>query len=131
MSMPSILEDARARKGYTQTELAEIADVSQALISRIENEDVNPRASTLRELFHHLEPVPGTVGNRSTTQSSSESDILDQIEQEFGNVEEISSQNESEVEDNGSNEVQRCTECGSDFSSYADPSYCPDCGTEI
>lgn len=54
ISMPSVLKDARSQAGYTQRELANIADVSQPLISRIERQDVNPRASTLRELFSHL-----------------------------------------------------------------------------
>jgi predicted transcriptional regulator len=43
ISMPSVLKDARKRTGYTQGELAEVADVSQPLISRIERQDVNPK----------------------------------------------------------------------------------------
>lgn len=42
ISMPSVLKDARSQAGYTQSELAKIAGVSQPLISRIERQDVNP-----------------------------------------------------------------------------------------
>lgn len=98
ISMPSVLKDARNRTGYTQGELAEVADVSQPLISRIERQDVNPKASTLRELFSHLEPLPESDGDEVFKRSTTESDLVEKIEWEFENVEGTSSQPASEEE---------------------------------
>jgi predicted transcriptional regulator len=88
MSMPSLLKDARKRSGYTQGELAEIADVSQPLISRIENQDINPRASTLRELFRHIDQTKEKNKDyqESSKQHTTESDLVEKIEQEFSDV---------------------------------------------
>jgi predicted transcriptional regulator len=44
------LREARKDRGVSQRELAERAGVSQPLISRIENEDVDPRLSTLHRI---------------------------------------------------------------------------------
>lgn len=41
------IKDARQSRGLTQAEVTESAGVSQPLLSRIENEDVDPRLSTL------------------------------------------------------------------------------------
>jgi len=91
MSMPSLLEDARKRSGYTQGELAEVADVSQPLISRIESQDVNPRASTLRELFSHLDRSKKDNDDyKISKQHATESDLLEEIEQEFSEVDQTS-----------------------------------------
>jgi predicted transcriptional regulator len=45
----------------TQSELAEMADVSQPLIARIEGNDVDPRLSTLRRIVAALEDAAGDV----------------------------------------------------------------------
>ena len=45
--VPDALQNRREQAGLTQRELADAADVSQPLISRIENESVDPRALTL------------------------------------------------------------------------------------
>jgi transcriptional regulator with XRE-family HTH domain len=131
ISMPSVLKDARKRTGYTQGELAEVADVSQPLISRIERQDVNPKASTLRELFSHLDPLPESDGEAASEQSTTESDLVEKIEWEFENVEGASSQPSAGGKGTSNSENRRCSECGSDLSSYPDPSYCPNCGVDL
>lgn len=55
-------EDLRERRNaleLTQSELAEMADVSQPLIARIEGGDVDPRLSTLRRIVNALEEAEG------------------------------------------------------------------------
>jgi transcriptional regulator with XRE-family HTH domain len=131
ISMPSVLKDARKRTGYTQGELAEVADVSQPLISRIERQDVNPKASTLRELFSHLEPLPESDGDKAVTQPSVGSDLIEKIEWEFEEVEGISSHTESEGKGTSPKKPTQCTGCGVDLSPYPDPSFCPNCGNEL
>jgi len=81
--VPSVLKEARKQAGYTQGELAEAANVSQPLISRIEREDVNPRASTLRSLFEHLDPVSVVDDDRTLATSSTDSNILAEVESEL------------------------------------------------
>ena len=129
MSMPSVLKDARTRTGYTQGELAEVAGVSQPLISRIERQDVNPRTSTLRELFSHLDLQTDSVSKKSPTQPTAKSDLIEKIEWEFENVEGMSGSNTERPRLNEEDDL--CPECSSDLSVYSSPSYCPDCGTEL
>lgn len=79
--LPGALRDARKRTGYTQGGLADAADVSQPLISRIENDDVNPRTSTLRAIFEELD-----IDERkddAESDSEEEQDILAQLNAEF------------------------------------------------
>jgi predicted transcriptional regulator len=81
--VPSALREARKQGGYTQSELAEAANVSQPLISRIESEDVNPRASTLRSLFEHVDMV-STIDNGGTvTTLDTDSNVLAEVESEL------------------------------------------------
>jgi len=44
------IKTARKSKGLTQSAVAEEADVSQAYLSRVENEDVDPRITTLHRV---------------------------------------------------------------------------------
>lgn len=129
LSMPSVLKDARKRTGYTQRELADVADVSQPLISRIERQDVNPRSSTLRSLFSHLDPVTTSPETGSSTSSTTGSSLREKIEWEFENIQSSSERSRSKDDRGGGKEL--CPECNSDLSSYPNPSYCPDCGTEL
>ncbi len=79
--LPGALRDARKRTGYTQGGLADAADVSQPLISRLENGDVNPRTSTLRAIFDELD-----IDEREDATGSDpeeEQDILTQLNAEF------------------------------------------------
>lgn len=131
MSMPSVLKDARTRTGYTQGELAEVAGVSQPLISRIERKDVNPRTSTLRELFNHLDPLSESDDDEISTQPTTNSDLAEKIEWEFENVEGVSSQSEPETKGTSTSETNRCSECDLDLSPYPDPSFCPNCGNTL
>jgi predicted transcriptional regulator len=48
------LKERREELDLTQSELAEMADVSQPLIARIEGGDVDPRLSTLRRIVNAL-----------------------------------------------------------------------------
>ena len=63
MELPSP-EDLRERRNevdLTQSALAERADVSQPLIARVENDDVDPRLSTLRRIVEALDAAEGEV----------------------------------------------------------------------
>ena len=86
ISMPSVLEDARKRTGYTQGELTDAAGVSQPLISRIERQDVNPRSSTLRSLFDELESATDSPDTESSASPTSGSSLREKIEWEFESV---------------------------------------------
>lgn len=61
MPLVSLRDIRRMRQnlGMTQQELADRADVSQPLIARIENEDVDPRWSTLQRVIQALETAAG------------------------------------------------------------------------
>lgn len=79
--LPEALRGARKRTGYSQGELADSAGVSQPLISRIENDNVNPRASTLQAILGEL-----NIGERedtARTDTPEEQDILTQLNSEF------------------------------------------------
>jgi predicted transcriptional regulator len=56
---PEDLCERRNALELTQSELAEMADVSQPLIARIEGGDVDPRLSTLRRIVNALEEAEG------------------------------------------------------------------------
>jgi predicted transcriptional regulator len=58
---PDDLRQRRDEVGLTQSALAERADVSQPLIARIENDDVDPRLSTLRRIVNALDAAEGEV----------------------------------------------------------------------
>lgn len=131
ISMPSVLKDAQKRTGYTQGELAEFADVSQPLISRIERQDVNPRASTLRELFSYLDPLPDSNENGVSSEPSAESELIQKIEWEFEEVEGTSSSLDPDAGSISPNEADQCAECGADLSTLPDPNYCPSCGVDL
>ncbi|MFB6173419.1 MAG: CBS domain-containing protein [Halobacteriales archaeon] len=63
MDLPTS-EDLRTRReelDLTQSELADLAGVSQPLIARIEGGDVDPRLSTLRDIVGALDEVAGGV----------------------------------------------------------------------
>jgi predicted transcriptional regulator len=99
ISMPSVLKDARKQTGYTQGELADVAGVSQPLISRIERQDVNPRSSTLRLLFSHLDPLTTSIDAESSTPSTTDSSILEEIEHEFETIQGPSNLSDSNEDD--------------------------------
>lgn len=129
ISMPSVLQDARKRTGYTQGELADAAGVSQPLISRIEREDVNPRSSTLRLLFDQLESADDSPDTGSSASSTSSFSLREKIEWEFENVQ--GSSEDPTANKHDQSDRQPCPACGSDLSSFQAPSYCPDCGAEF
>jgi len=58
---PADLRERRDRLELTQSELADMADVSQPLIARIEGGDVDPRLSTLRSIVNALEEAEGGI----------------------------------------------------------------------
>lgn len=58
---PDDLRERRNELDLTQSELAEMADVSQPLIARIEGDDVDPRLSTLRRIVNALDQAAGDV----------------------------------------------------------------------
>ncbi|MFB6124122.1 MAG: CBS domain-containing protein [Haloferacaceae archaeon] len=58
---PQDLKERRTSFDLTQSELAEMAGVSQPLIARIEGGDVDPRLSTLRRIVNALEEAEGSV----------------------------------------------------------------------
>ena len=58
---PQDLRERRKSLELTQSALAEMADVSQPLIARIEGGDVDPRLSTLRRIVNALDQAAGEV----------------------------------------------------------------------
>ena len=58
---PQDLRERRTSLDLTQSELAEMAEVSQPLIARIEGGDVDPRLSTLRRIVNALDEAEGSV----------------------------------------------------------------------
>jgi len=56
---PDDLRERRKQLDLTQSELADMADVSQPLIARIEGNDVDPRLSTLRRIVNALNEATG------------------------------------------------------------------------
>jgi predicted transcriptional regulator len=58
---PDDLKERRNELELTQSELADMADVSQPLIARIEGGDVDPRLSTLRRIVNALDEAAGDV----------------------------------------------------------------------
>ncbi|MFB6297178.1 MAG: CBS domain-containing protein [Salinirussus sp.] len=58
---PEDLCERREQLDLTQSELAARAEVSQPLIARIENDDVDPRLSTLRRIVGALDEAEGGV----------------------------------------------------------------------
>ncbi|MFB6252158.1 MAG: CBS domain-containing protein [Halobellus sp.] len=58
---PQDLRQRRTNLDLTQSRLAEMAEVSQPLIARIEGGDVDPRLSTLRRIVNALEEAEGSV----------------------------------------------------------------------
>ena len=58
---PQDLRTRREALDLTQSKLAEMADVSQPLIARIEGGDVDPRLSTLSRIVNALEEAAGGV----------------------------------------------------------------------
>jgi predicted transcriptional regulator len=58
---PQDLKERREALNLTQSSLAEMADVSQPLIARIEGGDVDPRLSTLRRIVNALQEAEGDV----------------------------------------------------------------------
>jgi predicted transcriptional regulator len=58
---PQDLRQRRTDLELTQSRLAEMADVSQPLIARIEGGDVDPRLSTLRRIVEALDEAEGEI----------------------------------------------------------------------
>jgi predicted transcriptional regulator len=58
---PQDLRERRTDLGLTQSRLAEMADVSQPLVARIEGGDVDPRLSTLRRIVEALDEAEGEI----------------------------------------------------------------------
>jgi predicted transcriptional regulator len=58
---PTELKERRTELDLTQSQLAEMAGVSQPLIARIEGEDVDPRLSTLRRIVTALNEAEGSI----------------------------------------------------------------------
>lgn len=132
ISMPSVLKDARSQSGYTQGELAKIAGVSQPLISRIERQNVNPRASTLRELFSHLDPQMDAGSSEPSTRSTGDSDLIEELKSEFESIQRSASRSNERAGESSNVKVNdQCVECSVDLSTYQNPNYCPNCGTEF
>lgn len=130
LTLPSALKNARTQAGYTQGELADAAEVSQALISRIENEDVNPRVSTLRNLFEEIDPTADT--EIKTSSDSTAKDPLEQIESEFEDMmTTVSDSDQPSGSGSGDSTPDRCGTCGDDLTEFPDCTFCPHCGTEL
>ena len=58
MSIGENLKEIRKRRGLTQGQLAELSGIQLTQISRLENDDTDPKASTLFKLMEALECGP-------------------------------------------------------------------------
>lgn len=72
--VPSAIKKLRKDAGMAQADLAQEAGVSQPLIARIENENVNPRASTLRSVLSVLDT---DVDERTSSDTNSPDEVPD------------------------------------------------------
>ncbi len=70
---PEDLRERRNDLGLTQTELADRADVSQPLIARIENGDVDPRLSTVTRI---VEVFQGFEDERVTSEDLMSTEVV-------------------------------------------------------
>lgn len=52
--MKNRVQEIRWQKGWSQAQLARISNVSQAVISDIENKQIDPKASTILKLARAL-----------------------------------------------------------------------------
>lgn len=130
--VPAAIKNARTRAGFTQGELAERADVSQPLISRIENQDVNPRVSTLRSLLEHINITPTSDANNGTDTQQTDMGVLPTIEAELEKLRIDTDQGKStSYREESSTETSRCGNCNEGLEEYPDPIYCPACGNEL
>jgi transcriptional regulator with XRE-family HTH domain len=59
------IKDARIKKGYTQSQLADEASITLRTIQRIENEEVKPRLHSLKELSRVLETDFSEINHKS------------------------------------------------------------------
>lgn len=130
--VPETLRAARKSKGYTQSELAGKADISQALISRIERKEVNPRVSTLRVLFEQLDSIPGesTESDRITVEGR-ESHVLESLQSEFAELEDKAAKDPQSEATQGESSNDICGNCGREISGFEDLNFCPGCGTKV
>ena len=91
VAIPSAIKQERKTAGLTQSALAERAGVSQPLIARIETDNVNPRASTLRAILAELDTAssdPEPEGDSSTGAKGPETGILQEIKDSFNQLSE-------------------------------------------
>ena len=59
------IKDARIKKGYTQSQLADVTSITLRTIQRIENEEVNPSLHSLKELSRVLETDFSEINQKS------------------------------------------------------------------
>jgi predicted transcriptional regulator len=83
--VPSAIRELRKDMSLTQEDLAEEAGVSQPLIARIENNDVNPRASTLRSVLSVLNANPNerVPSDSQSSRELPDTEILSKIGASF------------------------------------------------
>jgi len=62
----ALVKEARHAKGYTQSELAALAQLSLRTVQRIENAKVSPHAYTLKVLAVHLDFHVAPTGRHNT-----------------------------------------------------------------
>lgn len=71
-ALPTLVRDERTRLGLTQRDVAEVSGVSNGLVTRVEQGDVNLRVTTITRLLTWLgvaltQPTPVHVPGRRPT----------------------------------------------------------------
>lgn len=86
-ALPEAVQSRRQRIELTQQQLADRAGVSQPMIARIENRDVNPKVSTVRDVItalnHNSEDSEPGSGSIETDGEATPEDVLGLIQAEF------------------------------------------------
>ena len=84
MSIGENVKALRLRKGLTQSQLAAAAGIQLTQISRVENNDTDPKASTLSKIIQALNCTANDLFNKPAAARMSLEDFIDAIDYRTG-----------------------------------------------
>ena len=84
MSIGENVKTLRLRKGLTQSQLANKAGIQLTQISRIENNDTDPKASTLSKVINALNCSANDIFDSPSDTGMSLADFIDAIDYRSG-----------------------------------------------
>lgn len=61
MTLGEVIKTLRAKKGLSQTQLAEMCELSQAALSQIESGRTQPQSTTMKTIAEKLEIPPAII----------------------------------------------------------------------